>query len=90
MIQYPLVFKVKSSARAGISSNWETSSTSVATAVAMSIPPEFEGPGGGFSPEDIYTGKPKIQGPHPHLLNHFTCLPPPEKNLIPTRPDCRW
>ena len=54
MIQYPLVFKVKSSARAGISSNWETSSTSVATAVAMSIPPEFEGPGGGFSPEDIY------------------------------------
>jgi organic hydroperoxide reductase OsmC/OhrA len=54
VIQYPLVFKVKSSAQAGIAAHWETSSPSVATPVPMAIPPEFEGPGGGFSPEDIY------------------------------------
>ena len=54
MIHYPLSFKVASSATQGIQSNWSTRAESMRDPIPMAIPPEFEGPGGGFSPEDIY------------------------------------
>jgi organic hydroperoxide reductase OsmC/OhrA len=54
MIHYPLSFKVSSSATHGIQANWSTRAESMSDPVSMAIPPEFEGPGGGFSPEDIY------------------------------------
>jgi hypothetical protein len=54
MIKYPMSFSVNSVSKSGIGSNWETSTSSVSNPLPMSIPPEFEGPGGGFSPEDIY------------------------------------
>jgi organic hydroperoxide reductase OsmC/OhrA len=54
MIHYPLVFKVSASANEGIGANWSALSDSMPQPLPMSIPPEFEGPGGGYSPEDIY------------------------------------
>ena len=57
MIQYPLVFRVASTASAPISESWTSrflpdAGTPVSATVA--IPPEFDGPGGGYSPEDFY------------------------------------
>jgi len=54
MIQYPMTFKVSSEAKSGIAQNWQTQAESVNGSIAMSIPPEFSGPGGGYSPEDLY------------------------------------
>ncbi|MBU6153152.1 MAG: OsmC family protein [Bdellovibrionales bacterium] len=54
MIHYPLSFKVSSSATQGIQASWSTRADAMPEPVLMAIPPEFEGPGGGFSPEDIY------------------------------------
>lgn len=54
MIKYPLSFKVTAESQAGINQNWQTSAAAIDTKIPMSIPPEFAGPGGGFSPEDIY------------------------------------
>ena len=54
MIQYPMSFKVSSEAKSGIAQNWETRAESMHAPIEMAIPPEFSGPGGGFSPEDIY------------------------------------
>ena len=53
MIQYPLQFKVKANATAGIVGAWTTESPGLPT-LTCAIPPEFQGPGGGFSPEDFY------------------------------------
>ena len=53
MVNYPLLFAVESSLSAGMGSTW-ISSGSVAQSITVAIPPEFEGPGGGFSPEDLY------------------------------------
>lgn len=52
MIQYPIEFKTVVEAPCGIQSNWKV--RSVEYEVDCSIPPEFEGPGGAFSPEDLY------------------------------------
>lgn len=54
MIHYPLSFKVSVRSQAGIQKTWETTAPTMAQSVPMAIPPEFEGPGGGFSPEDLY------------------------------------
>ena len=57
MIQYPLSFKVNSTATAPIADAWNSSYTPVGgnpQSSAVAIPPEFEGPGGAFSPEDFY------------------------------------
>jgi organic hydroperoxide reductase OsmC/OhrA len=56
MIQYPLDFKVSSQSDAHTLSSWTSEvSTSVGKLIStVSIPPEFEGPGGGYSPEDFY------------------------------------
>jgi organic hydroperoxide reductase OsmC/OhrA len=52
MIHYPLHFQVESDAREGIQSSW--CSSAAGHTVTCAIPPEFEGPGGGFSPEDFF------------------------------------
>jgi organic hydroperoxide reductase OsmC/OhrA len=54
MIRYPMNFPVSAETRAGIAANWETRAPSVDSSIPMSIPPEFAGPGGGYSPEDLY------------------------------------
>lgn len=53
MIQYPLKFKVHSGLNSGIQKTWNTQA-SEQNPLTVAIPPEFEGPGGGFSPEDFY------------------------------------
>lgn len=52
MINYPLEFNSKTLATSGVQNIWKTTSNEYESAV--SIPPEFKGPGGGFSPEDLY------------------------------------
>jgi organic hydroperoxide reductase OsmC/OhrA len=52
MIQYPINFTAETFAKSGMQSNWKTQSQFEATSV--SIPPEFMGPGGGLSPEDLF------------------------------------
>jgi uncharacterized OsmC-like protein len=56
MIQYPLDFKVSTRSAAPISSTWTSDVTSAGGSLVstVAIPPEFEGPGGGYSPEDFY------------------------------------
>ena len=57
MIQYPLVFKVVSKGNSGVSNPWQTSvpaSGGGEHTLTAAIPPEFSGPGGGYSPEDFY------------------------------------
>ena len=54
MVKYPMKFTVKSSAIAGINANWHTSAEAVGAGLQAAIPPEFDGPGGGFSAEDFY------------------------------------
>lgn len=53
MIQYPLSFEAVAKSNEGIASAWSAGAPSTEQ-VTMAIPPEFEGPGGGFSPEDLY------------------------------------
>ncbi len=57
MIQYPLTFKVSSLATGHTSTAWKSCyypTTGEAQWAAVAIPPEFDGPGGGYSPEDFY------------------------------------
>ena len=58
MIQYPMQFKVTSTGRSGIVASWNTqvqnTNPSLESGLVAAIPPEFEGPGGGYSPEDFY------------------------------------
>jgi organic hydroperoxide reductase OsmC/OhrA len=52
MISYPIVFKTNARAPSGIQTTWIEESQSIKT--LCSIPQEFEGPGGGLSPEDLF------------------------------------
>lgn len=54
MLKYPMVFQVKSAAKPGINVKWQTSAFSMEQVLPAAVPPEFSGPGGGFSPEDFY------------------------------------
>jgi organic hydroperoxide reductase OsmC/OhrA len=58
MIEYPLKFQVSGEARSGIDSIWAASVPSAGSdgvrELPVAIPPEFAGPGRGFSPEDFY------------------------------------
>ena len=51
-IQYPISFYATAQAPSGIQSLWSTESQTLKNKCA--IPPEFEGPGGAFSPEDLF------------------------------------
>jgi len=52
MIQYPLSFFASASSASGIQTLWDIESGG--HALRCSIPPEFEGPGGAMSPEDLF------------------------------------
>lgn len=54
MTQYPMHFKVTAESSAGIQTSWKTSAQAVDQNIPVAIPPEFDGPGTGFSPEDLY------------------------------------
>jgi organic hydroperoxide reductase OsmC/OhrA len=54
MFKYPMSFAVKSSSVSGIQTAWRTQAKSFDHEIPLSIPPEFEGPGLGLSPEDLY------------------------------------
>jgi organic hydroperoxide reductase OsmC/OhrA len=49
---YPVSFHARAQSALGISSLWNIES--VGKEVTCAIPPEFEGPGGGLSPEDLF------------------------------------
>jgi uncharacterized OsmC-like protein len=58
MIQYPLQFRVDANALSGVDTLWKTKvpgEGAVAHSLEAAIPREFEGPGGGYSPEDFYS-----------------------------------
>ncbi len=52
MYQFPMIFKSQSLANAGMHTSWKTQVSS--GELSATIPPEFLGPGGGYSPEDFY------------------------------------
>ncbi len=52
MIQYPIVFKGGAEGPSGKNTSWDVFSSSFETTCA--VPPEFEGGGGTFSPEDFF------------------------------------
>jgi organic hydroperoxide reductase OsmC/OhrA len=52
MITYPLTFAAKTESRPGINADWRSDASGQVCCVA--VPPEFEGPGGGMSPEDLF------------------------------------
>ena len=52
MIQYPIAFFARARSDSGIDASWTSESSE--RALTCSIPPEFEGPGGGVSPEDLF------------------------------------
>ena len=54
MLKYPMKFTVLSEGPSGIQAAWKTKAKSYDYEVPVAIPPEFEGPGPGLSPEDIY------------------------------------
>jgi organic hydroperoxide reductase OsmC/OhrA len=52
MINYPIQFKTKAHTESGMNTIWKVDSSDYNLSCA--IPPEFEGPGGALSPEDLY------------------------------------
>ncbi len=52
MIKYPIAFYTQANSPSGIQSPWTIESQSITHGCA--IPPEFEGPGGALSPEDLF------------------------------------
>jgi organic hydroperoxide reductase OsmC/OhrA len=54
MLKYPMKFSVLSEGPSGIQTAWITKAKSYDHEVPVAIPPEFEGPGTGLSPEDLY------------------------------------
>lgn len=55
MSAFPKTFTVESTGPAGVSTLWINQLTGKeCTPLTMAIPPEFEGPGGTYSPEDLY------------------------------------
>jgi len=53
MINYPLEFDIQAQGKSGIQTVW-SSGAAHGVSAKCAIPPEFAGPGGGFSPEDLY------------------------------------
>jgi organic hydroperoxide reductase OsmC/OhrA len=51
-MKYPMNFVANSSSKSGTGTLWETSASDIQSTLA--IPPEFAGPGGGLSPEDLF------------------------------------
>ncbi|MBX9744451.1 MAG: OsmC family protein [Chlamydiales bacterium] len=53
MMKFPMKFEVSATAKAGIGSQW-TAQAGELPPIPSAIPPEFSGPGGGYSPEDLF------------------------------------
>ncbi len=53
MIQFPMKFEVDAASGPGIGSHWQGSANRLSP-ITSAIPPEFMGPGGGYSPEDLF------------------------------------
>lgn len=53
MLKFPIKFKVNASATEGIWSQW-TAQADALPPIPSAIPLEFSGPGGGYSPEDLF------------------------------------
>ncbi len=53
MISYPITFGYSAKANAGTHASWDAKAPEERVAVCA-IPPEFEGPGKGYSPEDFF------------------------------------
>ncbi len=59
MTSYPLVFKAAAESSSGIQSPWvaraaEQAGANTTADIPCAIPPEFDGPGSGYSPEDLF------------------------------------
>ncbi len=53
MVKFPMEFEVEAKALSGIQSPWTSQADSLPP-IPCAIPPEFMGPGGGYSPEDLF------------------------------------
>ena len=53
MIKFPMKFEAEAHATPGASTQW-TAQTDLLPPIPSAIPPEFMGPGGGYSPEDLF------------------------------------
>lgn len=53
MIKFPMKFEVNASSPAGACTTWN-GQTEHLPPIVCAIPPEFMGPGGGYSPEDLF------------------------------------
>ncbi len=53
MAKFPMKFEVQATASSGINSRWSAQTDSLPP-IPSAIPPEFSGPGGGYSPEDLF------------------------------------
>ena len=53
MIKFPMKFEVEATSKSGIASHWTAKSHNLPP-INSAIPPEFMGPGGGYSPEDLF------------------------------------
>ncbi len=54
MIKYPLHFEVRAKASSGVQTPIEATAEDLPP-IAGAIPKEFNGPGGGYSPEDLFS-----------------------------------
>lgn len=53
-MKYPMSFEVSAQSAPGIQTAFEAKSQHLPS-ISCAIPPEFQGPGNGYSPEDLYT-----------------------------------
>lgn len=53
MSKFPLLFNATTKATPGLNTTWESAAFEQ-DPITVAIPKEFEGEGGGFSPEDLY------------------------------------
>ena len=53
MVKFPMKFEVSATAGAGVENTWIAQSDQLPP-IPSAIPPEFMGPGGGYSPEDLF------------------------------------
>lgn len=53
MPKFPMKFEVQAIASSGMQTPW-VSQTDLLPPIPTAIPPEFSGPGGGYSPEDLF------------------------------------
>lgn len=54
MYKFPMLFKVQVEDPGPKHPKWQTSAEAVPGELPVAIPPGFNGPGGGYSPEDFY------------------------------------